>query len=732
MKRSKLLDLSFVTICFALAFVVFLKGQTPARPAQATPPPQATTGQQVPWSYVGSDAAHTRYSPANQVNASNFQSLVEAWTFNDPAVGTMTARATPVYVGGKLLSVAGPRRHVVSINPTTGKTNWTFVEPETPRSKYSMRAAYGKGIAYAEVDGKGVVYISTPGFFLFALDAETGKPLPNWGRPIPVKDFPQTGGVDLVEDLVKDWDPWTKLGKPYDANQGMPLEIGYITSSSPPIVVNGVVIVGNSAEQGYNQTRKEMVPGDILAYEAKTGKFMWKFHVIPRPGEFGHNTWENDAWSWTGDVSSWAPMSADPERGIVYIPTNGATVDFFGGFRPGDNLFGTSLIALDVKTGKRVWHFQMVKHDIWNYDTPTAPILMDVTVNGRRIPGVFQATKQAFLYAFNRVTGEPIWPIVDRPVPQSKVPGEKLAATQPFPTKPAPYDLQGRTEAHLIDYTPEIRKRAYDQAVLGNHFAPLFNPPTHQGNPEGAPGARICPGDTGGVNITGPPAADPVAGIIFITSHSGCGTALLAPGATRDDPTQTGKTIVDWVRGGAAGGGDAEGAAAAVAAALAARGNAPAAGAAAAGARGARGRGAATVPQTIDGLSIWKGPVGRITAIDLNTGEHLWMIPNGDASEATQQAIRDNPLVKGLTNVPTNPGRTGHASLMATPTLLFASGQGSDNVPYLFAVDKRTGARLGKVRLPANSQYGMMTYVHEGKQYVVVQLPGRLLALKLP
>jgi quinoprotein glucose dehydrogenase len=715
--RAKLLNLSVVGVCFVLALAVFVTAQAPgARPAQqAAGQPQS--GRQAEWSYIGGDAGHTRYSPLNQINASNFESLVPAWTFNDPSVGTMTARATPVYVGGKLLSVAGPRRHVVSIDPATGKTLWTFVEPETARSKYSMRAAYGKGIAYAEIDGKGVVFISTPGFFLFALDAETGKPLPNWGRPIPLKEFPQTGGVDLVQDLVKDWEPWTKLGKPYDANQGMPLEIGYITSSSPPIVVNGVVVVGNSAEQGYNQTRKEMVPGDILAYDARTGNFMWKFHVIPRPGEFGHNTWENDAWSWTGDVSSWAPMSADPERGIVYIPTNGATVDFYGGFRPGDNLFGTSLIALDVKTGRRVWHFQMVHHDIWNYDTPTAPILMDVTVNGRRIPGVFQATKQSFLYAFNRQTGEPIWPIVDRPVPQSKVPGEKLAATQPFPTKPAPYDLQGRTEAHLIDYTPEIRQRALEQAKAGNHFAPLFNPPTHQGNAEGAPGARICPGDTGGVNITGPPAADPVAGVIFITSHSGCGTALLAPGKTRDDPTQTGKTIVDWVRGGAAGGGD----------------GGTATGAAVAAAAAARGRGgAAAVPQTIDGLSIWKGPVGRITAIDLNTGEHLWMIPNGDASEQVQQNLRNHPLLKGLTNVPTNPGRTGHASLMATSTLLFATGQGSDNIPYLFAVDKRTGARLGKVQIPANSQYGMMTYMHQGKQYIVVQMAGRLHTLKLP
>jgi quinoprotein glucose dehydrogenase len=657
----------------------------------------------------------------NQINAQNFETLTQAWVFNDPAVGTITARATPVYVGGKLLSVAGPRRHVVSIDPVSGKTLWTFVEPETARSKYSMRSAYGKGIAYGEVDGKGVVYITTPGFFLFALDAQTGKPLPNWGRPIGLPAFPDSGGVDLVQDLVKDWEPWTKLKQPYDPNQGMPLEIGYITSSSPPIVVNGVVIVGNSAEQGYNQTRKEMVPGDILAYDAKTGNFMWKFHVIPRPGEVGHETWENDAWSWTGDVSSWAPMSADPERGIVYIPTNGATVDFYGGFRPGNNLFSTSLIALDVKTGRRVWHYQMVHHDIWNYDTPTAPILMDVTVNGRRIPGIFQATKQAFLYSLNRQTGEPIWPIVERPVPASKVPGEKLSPTQPFPTKPAPYDLQGRTEEHLIDYTPAIKARALEQAKAGNHFAPLFNPPTHQGNAEGAPGARICPGDTGGVNITGPAAADPVSGVIFITSHSGCGTALLAPGSTRDDPTQTGKTIVDWVRGGAT--------TAAAAAAAAARGR----GAAAPAAAGARGRGtAAAVPQTIDGLSIWKGPVGRITAIDLNTGEHLWVTPHGDAAEATQQMIKNHPLLQGLTNVPSNPGRTGHASLLVTPTLLFASGQGSDNTPYLFAIDKRTGARVGKVRITSGSEYGMMTYMHEGKQYVVVQQAGRLQALKLP
>ncbi len=376
----------------------------------------------------------------------------------------MTARATPSYVGGKLLSVAGPRRHVVSMDPTNGKLLWNFVEPETYRSKYSMRAAYGKGVAYHEINGRGVVYIASPGFFLYALDAETGKPLENWGRPVSLPAFPKTGVVDLVEDLIRDWEPWTKLKRNYNPNEGVPLELGYITSSSPPIVVNDVIIVGNSAEQGYHQTRQENVPGDILAYNARDGKFMWKFHVIPRPGEVGHNTWENDAWRTTGDVSSWAPLSADPERGIVYVPTNSATQDMYGGFRPGDNLFAASLIALDVKTGKRVWHYQMVRHDVWNYDTPTAPIVMDVNVGGRRIPGVFQATKQAILYAFNRQTGEPIWGFEERPVPPSKVPGEKLSPTQPFPIKPAPYEFIGRSEAHLIDYTPEIKQLALQRA----------------------------------------------------------------------------------------------------------------------------------------------------------------------------------------------------------------------------------------------------------------------------
>ena len=655
------------------------------------------------WPGITGGDTSTRYSALDQINASNFNTLQVAWEWGaDSApgvdIGDVNGRSLPIYVDGMLLTTSGPRRTVVALDPATGKTLWTFQEAETPRHAYSMRSNHGKGVAYSRINGRGVVFITTPAFFLHALDAKTGQPLEGWGGAVPVRGFPKTGSVDLLKDLIEDWDPWLNAKQPYDAARGLPLELGYITTSSPPIVVNDVLVVGNSAEQGYNQTRIENVPGDILAYEAKTGKFLWKFHVIPRPGEFGHETWENDAWKWTGDVSSWAPMSADPERGLVYIPTNGATIDYYGGFRPGDNLFSTSLIALDVKTGKRVWHQQLVKHDIWNYDTPTAPLLLDVNVNGARVPGVFQITKQSWVYSFNRQTGQPIWPIVDRPAPQSKVPGEKLAATQPHVTRPAPYDLQGRTEDHLIDYTPEIKRLALERARERDLLAPLFAPPTHRGNAEGKGYANICPGGGGGANITGPPAADPVTGVIFVASTSGCSPTMLAPAIERDNDKMTGRTVSPWAT---------------------ARGTAPP-------------RPAPIPNDPLAGIpDLFKGPSGRITAIDMNTGEHLWMIPHGDSPTAQQEAFRNNPLLKGL-NVDTNWGRRGTSAMAATSTLLLSAGQTADNRPHLFAIDKKTGKRVGQVPTRVQGQYGLMTYLHQGKQYIVLPRNGGYTTLALP
>jgi quinoprotein glucose dehydrogenase len=658
------------------------------------------------WSSITGDDAATRYLAVDQINASNFNSLKVAWEWRgarDAGValgGEINARGLPIYADGVLVTVSGPRRTVVALDPATGRTLWTFQEPTTGRLEYSMRANHGKGVAFTRINGRGVIFIVTPAFFLHALDARTGRPIENWGSAMPITGFPKSGSVDLLKDVVQDWDPWLQVGKPYDVNAGVPLELGYITSSSPPIVVNDVLVVGNSAEQGYHQTRTENIPGDILGYDVRTGKFLWKFHVIPRPGEVGHETWENAAWRTTGDVSSWAPLAADPARGLVYIPTNSPSIDYFGGHRPGDTLFGTSLIALDVKTGKRVWHYQLVKHDIWNYDTPTAPILLDVTVNGRRVPGVFQATKQAFLYSFNRHTGEPIWPIEMKPVPASKVPGEKLAPTQPHPTRPAPYELQGRVEKDLIDYTPEIRKLALDEARRAEALAPFFAAPTHRGNPDNARPTHNCPGGGGGVNITGPPAADPASGVIFITSTANCFRLQVAPGKEYDTPRMTGKTVSPWT------------------------------------APHASTVGSAMPPLSPDhplrGIpSIFKGYLGRISAIDLNTGEYLWVMPNGDMSQEDQDAFRNNPLMKGLT-FETNLGRGSHAAMMVTPTLLMASGSAANSKPHLFAIDKRTGRRVGAVETPAMAQYGLMGYLHQGKQYVVLPVTGGYTALALP
>lgn len=627
------------------------------------------------WHYLGGDSHHTRYSPADQISAENFEDLEEAWIWDGASFDAQSGRSTPSYIDGILYTVVGPRRHVVALDPANGEVLWSYREPHTYRWEYSMRKDYGKGIAYSEVDGRGVIYTISPGFFLTALDAKTGRPLEGFGKKVPIEGFPETGVVDLLADLGHEYDPY----------QGLPLEKGYITSSSPPIVVGDVIVVGNSAEQGYNQSRVENIPGDILAYDKKTGKFLWKFNVLPGPGEFGHETWENDAWKWTGDISSWAPLSADQERGIVYIPTNGATVDFYGGFRPGDNLFSTSLIALDVKTGKRLWHFQMVHHDIWNYDTPTAPVLLDVTVDGRKVPIVAQATKQSFVYTFNRETGEPIWPIEEREVPASLVPGEKLSKTQPFPTKPAPFDIQGLTHDGLMDFTPELRARTIE-ALSGYQLGPLFHPPLHRDNDLGKEAALWCPGDIGGVNIDAPVAADPITGILYVPSRSHCSSRIIAPGEERDAilDLPTGTTIADY-------------------AVL-----------------------RSTGPRGPDGLSIYKPPYSRITAIDMNTGEHLWMVPTGE----TPEIVLNHPDLKG-SDIP-NTGYMWPAPIVVTKELLMYTSLMSDGTPALFALDKATGETIGRVEMEHEARYGNMTYVHEGRQYVVLQTGAKLTVMALP
>ena len=634
------------------------------------------------WFTLGNDFAHTRYTTADELSPENFGDLEVAWEWDGASFGAVSGRSTPSLIDGLLYTVAGYNRHVIAIDPKTGETVWSYREPKTPRAEYSMRADYGKGVAFGYIDGRGVVLIVSPGFFLTALDAKTGVPLDEWGAPVGVDGFPESGVVDMLKDL----------GHPYDPYEGIPLETGYITSSSPPIVVNDTIVVGNSAEQGYNQSRIENVPGDILAYDLRTGDFKWKFNVIPKPGEYGHETWENDAWEWTGDVSSWAPLSADPENDLVYIPTNSATIDYYGGFRPGDNLYGASVIALNASTGERAWHFQFVHHEIWNFDTPTAPILMDLNVDGQEIPAVVQATKQGWLYTFNRLTGEPVWPIEEREVPASIVPGEVLSPTQPHVTWPEPYSMQGISEEDLLDFTPELKAQSLatmEDYVMGG----LFNPPIHADNPMGKYAAMNCPGGAGGVNITSPPVADPVNNVFYLSEHTACFTLRLIPGEEADllFPNSTGTTTAQYANS----------------------------------VRGATAR----TPRHPSGLPIWKPPYSTIVAYDMDTGEKKFTVPTGE----TPQRYKDVFERAGVSeSVYGNTGTGALVPMVVTPTMLVYSDQASDGTPMLWALDKDTGEIAAEMEAPARSSYGMSSWVHDGHQYIMLQTSSKLTALALP
>ena len=675
------------------------------------------------WRYLGGNVGHTRYSPLDQINGENFEDLEIAWIFHSDNFGPNLdyfSRSTPIYVDGVVYTVMTPRRQVVALDPATGEILWTFREPETIRHQRSPRQAYGKGVAYAEVNGRGVIYITTPGFFLWALDAETGIPLESWGSNFPVGGFPETGVVDLVPLLVDDWGPWQDYvvaGGEYDPDYGIPRELGMVTASAPPIVVNGVVIVLVGHQPSYGQTRIENVPGDIMGFDAATGERLWKFHAIPRPGEVGHETWHNDAWRFSGDISTWAPASADPELGLVYMVTNASTVQSYSGHRPGDNLFGGSLLALDVKTGERRWHFQIHHSDQWNYDLPTPPMLIDLNVDGQAIPAVIQNTKQGLIFAFNRETGEPIWPIEDRPVIQTEVPGNYTSLTQPYPTWPEPVDgiiLDGITEEFVIDYTPELKEQAMtilNGYRIGGLYVPAL-PNTYEGEYINNVG---CLG--GGNIIPHPPVADPTTGMMYNSHRRNCfAPGFMRPtnGVDRDNPNYpepgeggatpnstptTGVTVAAWLPGGGGG-----------------------------------------LP-TIDGLSVFKRMNNQLTAYQMNSGEKAWSLPIGE----TPDNIQNHPLLEGI-EVP-NIGGTGWSIQMVTGDILVQTRALSEGMAQmepdapltLNARDKMTGEMLGSVELPAPGQYGMMTYSHNDKQYIVVQVgssrtnyPGALVAYSLP
>jgi quinoprotein glucose dehydrogenase len=604
------------------------------------------------WPVYGGNLASQFYSPLDQIGADNVGDLRIAWRWHAGNFGPrpeIKSETTPLMIDGVLYATAGITRNVAAIDAKTGETLWLWRPDEGERFDNAPRKISGRGVAYW-VDGDDARILTvTPGFHLVALDADTG---------LPVREFGEAGVVDMMQ--------W--LRGPADN-----IEIG---STSPPIVVGDVVVVGPAHGVGARPNSKEQTKGDVRGFDVRTGELVWTFHTVPEPGEFGYDTWLNDSARFTGNAGVWGPMAADPELGLVYLPVEMPTSDMYGGERPGANLFGNSLVAVDVQTGERVWHQQLIHHDIWDWDNPTSPILLDVEVDGRPVKAVVQLTKQAFAYAFDRATGEPLWPLEERPVPQSDVPGEWTSPTQPFPTKPAAYDRQGVSEDDLIDFTPEIKQAALE-SLHDLRIGPMFTPPSLLEADDGTRGTLVLPHYGGGANWEGG-AADPETGLLYVASQTSPAVFALRP-----DPSYTDIRYVFA--------------------------NGP-------------------VPDPF-GLPLVKPPWGRITAIDMNTGEHAWMVPNG----ATPDDVANNPALEGLDIPPT--GKASRALLLVTKTLVFA-GEGYGGDPILRALDKRTGRTLAEIELPGVTSSKPMTYMVDGKQYVVIAVgrdnPAELVALALP
>src|SRR5262244_650704 len=407
------------------------------------------------WRTYGGDLGNTRYAPLTQITKDNFNKLEVAWRFKADQLGgrpEYNYESTPLMVGGTIYVTAGSRRAVVALDAATGELLWMHKEIEGPRGESAPRKLSGRGLAYW-TDGRNdsrIIYV-TPGYQMLALDAKTGIPVPTFGK---------YGIVDL------------KL----DDDQSMDLVKGEIGLHATPIVAKNVVIIGAAHLPGSSPKSRQNEKGYVRGFDVRTGKRLWIFHTIPQLGEFGNDTWEKESWVYTGNAGVWAQMSVDEDLGLVYLPVELPTGDYYGGHRPGAGLFGESIVAVDFTTGKRKWHYQLVHHGIWDFDIPCAPILIDINVNGRAIKAIAQPTKQSFLYVFDRVTGQPVWPIEERPVAKGDVPGEWYSPTQPFPTKPPAYDTQGTSEADLIDWTPELKAEALKVASRYK-LGPLFTPP---------------------------------------------------------------------------------------------------------------------------------------------------------------------------------------------------------------------------------------------------------------
>lgn len=616
--------------------------------------------------YAGTYAA-SRFSPLTQIDAGNAKSLHVAWRWKSPDAAIHQANAligpsfanesTPLMVGG-VLYTSTSLSQVAAIDAATGETKWLY-DPKVYENGLGMPANLGwlhRGVAYWRNGDDERIIILTAFAQMIALNAKTGKPVPSFGTD---------GRVDLTQGLRR------------------PVERDYYTMTSPPVIVRGVIVVGSSVMDWW--ARKSPV-GDVRGFDVSTGRLRWTFHTVAQGEEPGAETWEKDSWKDAGNANVWAPMSADEELGYVYLPVSTPTNDYYGGHRPGDGLYGESLVCLDVTTGRKVWHYQLVHHGLWDYDPPAAPNLIDIQVDGKPIKAVAQVTKQAFVYVFDRVTGRPVWPIEEQPVPASNVPGEQASKTQPVPSKPAPFDLQSARDEDLIDLTPEIHKEAI---AIANAYdrGGIYTPPTQRGMIQ-------VPGNAGGASWSGA-AIDPETGTLYV------GTQRLPTLITiqKPDPWQG---TYDYI-------------------------------------------GIPGYPMGPRGLPLLKPPFGSIVAIDLNSGEHRWRIPVGNSN--AMASVRKLNIAENLGRLARNWSLITKTVMIVVqmgyynaprfvPTLNLPIRDLNNLDPHLWVYDKATGERLAEIELPANATGAPMTYMAGGKQFIVFPVGGgplveELIALSL-
>jgi quinoprotein glucose dehydrogenase len=621
------------------------------------------------WRSYGGDIKNTRYSPLDQIDAANFNDLEVAWRIKMSSFGPnpeYNFQSTPLMVDGVIYSTAGSRRAVIAADAGTGELLWMHRLDEGERGAATPRRLSGRGLAYRDDGASGQIVYVTLGYQLIVLDAATGHRMSSFGTD---------GVVDLMQNMDQDIDPLA----------------GEIGLHAAPLVVGDTIVIGAAHVPGSAPRSMRNTKGYVRGFDADTGSRKWIFHTIPGNDEFGNDSWLNDSWRYTGNTGVWGQISADLEAGIVYFATEMPTNDYYGGHRHGDNLFSDSLVAVDIDSGDRLWHFQAIHHDVWDWDFPCAPIIADIVIDGVERKIVAQPSKQAWLYVFDRITGEPIWPIEERPIETSDVPGELLSATQPYPTKPPAYDRQGVSLDDLVDFTPEIRSRA-EEIAARHRIGPIFTPITVS-EPDGVIGTLMLPSAGGGTNWPGG-SIDPETGIAYLYSFTDVTVLGLINDPERSD--------MNFIRG------------------------------------RARGIPAVDAALNIDGIPLIKPPWGRITAIDLKQGEILWQVAHGE----TPDNIKNHPLLQGI-DIPRT-GRIGRVGTLITKSLVIAAESGGtitlpsgEEGAYLRAYDKVTGADAGQVVVPAAASGSPMTYMHDGQQYIVFAISGggfagELIAYRLP